>query len=54
MNKKEYQKPAMQVVKIQQAQMLCSSIQTLGTNLDDDDNGVDDFIFGGGSTGSGR
>ena len=55
MNKKEYQKPTMNVVLLQhQAHLLAGSVQTLSTNLDDDEDGVSDFIFGGGGTGPGR
>ena len=32
MNKKEYQKPTMNVVKIQQTQMLCSSVTGTSNN----------------------
>ena len=56
MNKKDYQKPTMNVVKIQQAQMLRSSpveltgVQTTGTDWNTDD----DFTFGDGWGGSSR
>ena len=46
MKKKEYQKPAMQVVKLQQqARLLAGSIfTTTSTNLADED---EDLIYGG-------
>ncbi|MBQ8064565.1 MAG: hypothetical protein IJ200_02790 [Prevotella sp.] len=54
MKKNNYQKPTMNVVLLQhQSHLLAGSVQTLSTNLDDED-GVSDFIFGGGSTGPGR
>ena len=49
MNKKEYEKPAMQVVMLQQQAHLLtvSKFTTVSTNLDDDD----DFIFVGSDEG---
>ena len=41
MIKKDYKKPAMKVVKIQQAQMLCGSLQGVQANGLDDDLGYD-------------
>ena len=51
MKKKEYQKPAMRVVKLQQqAHLLAGSIfTTTSTNLADED---EDLIYGGGGDGS--
>ena len=49
MKKKEYQKPAMRVVKLQQQACLLTgsgTFTTTSTNLDEDD-----FIFGGSDTG---
>ena len=48
MNKKEYQKPTMNVVKIQQAQMLCTS------GVDSVNGGDPGIGFGGGSGEVGR
>ena len=52
MKKKEYQKPAMRVVKLQQqARLLTGSIfTTTSTNLADEE----DLIYGGGGDGSAR
>ena len=51
MNKKEYEKPAMRVVMLQQHEHLLagSTFTTTSTNLDPED----DFIFGGGGDGTG-
>lgn len=47
--KKIYNKPAMRVVMLQHhTQLLQSSVRSLGTNIDDDNDGEDDFIWGGG------
>jgi len=47
--KKIYSKPAMRVVMLQHhTQLLQSSVRSLGTNIDDDNDGEDDFIWGGG------
>ena len=53
MKKKEYQKPAMRVVKLQQqAPLLAGSIfTTTSTNLADED---EDLIYGGGGDGPAR
>ena len=53
MKKKEYQKPAMRVVKLQQqACLLAGSIfTTTRTNLVDED---EDLIYGGGGDGPAR
>ena len=53
MKKKEYQKPAMRVVKLQQqACLLTGSIfTTTSTNLADED---EDLIYGGGGYGPAR
>ena len=52
MNKKEYMKPAMRVVKIQHTGMLMTSnVRSLGSNLNDDEDLTDDFIFGGSDDG---
>jgi hypothetical protein len=53
MKKKEYQKPAMRVVKLQQqARLLTGSIfTTTSTNLADED---EDLIYGGGDEGPAR
>jgi hypothetical protein len=53
MKKKEYQKPAMRVVKLQQqARLLAGSIfTTTSTNLADED---EDLIYGGGGDGPAR
>ena len=54
MKKQDYQKPEMRVVLLQhQTHLLAGSltgVQSTGTVWDDEDN----FIFGGGSDGSGR
>mgnify|MGYP006916069732 CR=1 FL=1 len=47
MKKQKYQRPEMEVVKIQPSQMLCGSI----TNVDSGDSGIS---YGGGSSGGGR
>ena len=54
--KKTYEKPAMQVVKIQHTGMLMASgsFATIGSNIDDDEDNVGDIIFGGGGTGGAR
>ena len=54
--KKTYEKPVMQVVKIQHTGMLMSSgtFTTTSTNIDDDEDNVGDIIFGGGGTGDAR
>ena len=54
MKKKEYQKPAMRVVKLQQqACLLTGSIfTTTSTNLSDED--FEDLIYGGGGYGPAR
>jgi hypothetical protein len=54
--KKTYEKPVMQVVKIQHTGMLMSSgtFTTTSTNIDDDEDGVGDIIFGGGGIGGAR
>ena len=53
--KKTYEKPVMQVVKIQHTGMLMSSgtFTTTITNIDDEDD-VGDIIFGGGGIGGAR
>ena len=48
MKKNIYQKPAMRVVKIQQAQMLCTSGGSGVTDVDGGDTGIG---FGGGGSG---
>ena len=48
MNKKDYQRPTMRVVKIQHSQMLCASGVT---DVDSGDAGIG---IGGGSSGQGR
>ncbi|MBQ3789285.1 MAG: hypothetical protein II849_10860 [Bacteroidales bacterium] len=51
MNKKAYQKPQMQVVKIQQIHIICTSdVHTFSTNL----TGDDAINYGGGNTGPAR
>lgn len=54
--KKTYEKPVMQVVKIQHTGMLMSSgtFTTTSTNIDDDEDDVGDIIFGGGGIGGAR
>jgi len=48
--KKEYQKPTMNVVKIQQYSIICTSpLTSVGTNL-----GTDNISYGGGSNQAAR
>ena len=56
MKKNVYQKPEMLVVQLQhQTHLLAGSgFKTLSTNVDDDEDGVSDFIFGGGSSSGAR
>ena len=56
MKKKEYQKPAMRVVKLQQqARLLTGSIfTTTRTNLADEDEEDEDLIYVGGGDGPAR
>ena len=56
MKKKEYQKPAMRVVKLQQqAHLLAGSIfTTTSTNFADEDEDEDELIYGGGGDGPAR
>ena len=53
--KKEYMKPSMQVVLLQHRTMLLqASVRGLSTNIDDDDNDIDDFLWGGGGNQNAR
>ena len=56
MNKKEYQKPTMNVVQLQHRTMILAGsvtgVQSAGSGSDWTED--DDFIIGGGSNGSGR
>lgn len=53
--KKEYIKPEQRVVLLQHRTMLLAgSVRALSTNIDDDDDQVDDFIWGGGGTENAR
>ena len=50
MKKKQYMKPEQRVVLLQHRTMLLSgSVRGLSTNIDDDEDNVDDFIWGGGN-----
>lgn len=54
--KKEYMKPAMRAVKIQQCSIICVSggnsiVKSVHSSFDDPN---DDFIYGGGGTEMGR
>ncbi len=49
--KREYKKPAMRVVKVQQMRIICASdFSTFGTNLEDED----EIFYGGGGSQQGR
>ncbi len=50
MNKKTYLQPQLQIVRIHQAQMLCSSVSSAQSNL----TGDDAINYGGGSSGPAR
>ena len=49
MNKKEYEKPAVRVVKIAMTSIICTSGDTNVTNVDGGDTGIG---FGGGGDGT--
>ena len=51
MNKKEYEKPAVRVVKIAMTSIICTSGDTNVTNVDSGDTGIG---FGGGGSGPAR
>jgi len=48
--KKEYMKPTMRVVKIQHSGIICTSLTTTSTNLDEGET----LTIGGGGNGQGR
>ena len=55
MKKKDYLKPEQRVVVLRhRTPLLQSSVKALSTNIDDDNNGIDDFIWGGGGNGNAR